>query len=395
MLKVLIVEDNPDKAKGIEELLIKLGVNDNHIQPADCIEDALDLLETTTYSLVVLDLKLPREKNGNKKDNGGLEILEELAHDKKKNPSEYIYRHPGVIFALTEHESIFEEQEGKYNELSVFVRKYEYGNVQWESQLTDVILSIGANESSKVRVVETTKSQIVITVHGIMSDGEWQNDFKKYISETNQNIEVVNYDYKYFPILSFLFPGFRGVEVRRFKKFLELQFQKYPDATFNFISHSFGTFLFYDVLSKMSYIKIPKINNVILCGSVLKKDTKIEQFLENIKGNKILNECSYNDFPLLLSKIGAYGLGDAGRKGFKSVNQNIVIHRNKKGGHGRYFESDIYKDWLEFIMNSDISIYDTVPKSGALKFLSSLLFHKITIFSFILIAGAIYVGSEL
>jgi hypothetical protein len=68
-------------------------------------------------------------------------------------------------------------------------------------------------------------AQLVITVHGIRTFGNWQERLEALLKDAptlDDDIEVYHYKYGYFSALVFIFPPTRWVVTRRFRKELQL-----------------------------------------------------------------------------------------------------------------------------------------------------------------------------
>jgi CheY-like chemotaxis protein len=367
VINVLVIEDNQSKFDAIERVLLEVGICKSFIQPVDNKDSALSLLRKKAYEIVILDFQLPTSDGGNKSPNAGFDILKILKHDGRTGKNEY--RLPSVIIALTEYNQLFEEQALKFSGLNTFAYHYDPSSSDWKEKIKSFIVDFKASE--QVRTLKSEEKKLVITVHGIMSFGKWQNDFKKAYEEKFPNgYAPVNYKYHYFPILGFLIPKARRKEEEEFHNFVSRVTQRYPEATIDIIAHSFGTHLVHKVLTRMDYLLQPKVSKVIFCGSVLKDSTNIELFIEKLKIDKLLNECGINDWPLIMSNLFAVGLGKGGRSGFKSVDSSIIINRYHKGGHSLFFNENHYDEWIRFLENGVIRDLDERAEPGVFKFLT-------------------------
>lgn len=370
MISVLVIEDNESKFNAIKRVLMEAGINEPFIELVDNKNDALNLLKTKVYEIAILDFQLPTTGScdSRKSPNAGFDILRVLKHDGRTGNNQY--KLPSVIIALTEFNQLFKEQVQKFSGLNTFA--YHYGpSSGWEENIKSFILDFKVSEQS--RLVKSDEKKLVITVHGIMSLGKWQNDFKNYYKEKySSDYPPVSYKYHYFPVLGFLIPKARKKEEAKFQKFILEITQRYPDAVLDIIAHSFGTHLVHEVLSRMDYLTQPKVSKVILCGSVLKSDKDIDSFMRKLKIDKLLNECGINDWPLVFSHLFAKGLGKVGRDGFESVDSSVVINRFHKGGHGCFFDKKFFSEWIEFSKTGAIDDSDERSEPGMRKFFSKL-----------------------
>ncbi|MFK3863599.1 alpha/beta hydrolase [Pseudoalteromonas rhizosphaerae] len=370
MISVLVIEDNKSKFDAVKKVLIEAGINESFIELVDNKDDALDLLKYKAYEIVILDFQLPTSGSygSSKSPNAGFDILKVLKHDGRTGSNQY--KLPSVIIALTEFNNLLKEQVKKFSGLNTFA--YHYGPTSgWEENIKSFILDFKVLEQS--RLMKSDEKKLIITVHGIMSLGKWQNDFKSFYKDTfSSDYPPVLYKYHYFPVLGFLIPKTRKKEEAKFKKFILEITERYPDAVIDIIAHSFGTHLVYEVLNTMDYLQQPKVSKIILCGSVLNSSTDIDSFMRKLKVDKLLNECGINDWPLLFSHLFAKGLGKVGRDGFESVDSSVVVNRFRKGGHGCFFDNKIFSEWVQFSKTGDISDLDERAEPGLRKFFSKL-----------------------
>ncbi|WP_219600052.1 alpha/beta hydrolase, partial [Vibrio parahaemolyticus] len=204
---------------------------------------------------------------------------------------------------------------------------------------------------------------IVYSVHGINTNGEWQDSFDTYLKEkTEVSISHFPYKYQYYPIYSFLIPMLRRNEVRRMINELKYCARKAPNSTVHLVGHSFGTYVICEALKEIPLENSPKIGNLILVNSVLKSGYDFSQIVSKHKIDKILCECAINDRILIMSQVFAMGLGMGGRMGFKGVLYKTIHNRFFKGGHSDLFSATKFSDWFNIIMNKEIVYTDERSK---------------------------------
>jgi hypothetical protein len=181
-------------------------------------------------------------------------------------------------------------------------------------------------------------SKLIITVHGIRTFGQWQERLERLITLKDPGIQFENYHYGYFSVISFLVPVFRWFATRRFRKHLLVLAGKYPDSEISIISHSFGTHLVGRALLGMEPSTRPRIQNVILAGSVLKSGFPWGTLLDTRAVARVINDCGIHDNVLILSQWFVLLTGMAGRLGFNGMTSKRFMNRYFHGGHSHYFE---------------------------------------------------------
>ena len=85
---------------------------------------------------------------------------------------------------------------------------------------------------------------LVITVHGIRTNGHWQERLEQMLkNEDPSSITVFNYKYGYFSILAFMIPFLRWLVTRRFRQDMLHEIKKENWDRIDIVAHSFGTHL--------------------------------------------------------------------------------------------------------------------------------------------------------
>jgi len=129
MLKVLVVEDNPDKLRHV--LTVLKQVQGSADEMFDIAHDALEakrLLKDHAYDLLILDLSLPARPDLSPVPEGGLKLLEEiLGRD--------IYKTPREIVGLTAYDDVRDSATSRFAEDLWSVLQYDPGSEAWAEQL--------------------------------------------------------------------------------------------------------------------------------------------------------------------------------------------------------------------------------------------------------------------
>ncbi|USJ27579.1 hypothetical protein [Ensifer adhaerens] len=230
----------------------------------------------------------------------------------------------------------------------------------------------------QVSDLATSKRRVVVTVHGIRTFGQWQNRLRDLIRKHSNDVIVEPFRYGYFSALAFIFPIFRWFAVLFFRGRLRDLIRQYPDATFTFVAHSFGTHLTIHGLKGLKKDEVPKIDLVLLAGSVLRPNFDWPRFLEKVPVRQVVNDCGINDFVLILSQFAVLLTGMAGRVGFYGFTGGNVMNRFFVGGHGHYFARSrndanrfMRTYWLPTILQGEVESVDQRSPFGALGGLSN------------------------
>lgn len=201
--------------------------------------------------------------------------------------------------------------------------------------------------------------QLIVTVHGIRTFGQWQESLQTLVLEKIPDCSFENYHYGYFSFLSFLIPPLRWLVVRRFRVRLLQLLEAYPDLRINLVGHSNGTYLIAWALYKLPERYRGRIGNVILAGSVLRADFPWNQLIENGYVESVINDCGVEDNVLLLSQFFVLFTGMAGRVGFAGTTGSRLFNRYFHGGHSLYFtamgvptDAFMKQYWLPILANN-------------------------------------------
>lgn len=133
MFRVLIVEDNPGKAREVRDLLIEdEGLDDQDLEFAADVKSALSLLAGARYDLLVLDVAIPQREGGEVLRDGGLRLLEEVQRRKKFNV-------PTQIVAVTAFDEILLNTRENFERSGVLLVKYDAGDPDWKRTLRSIV----------------------------------------------------------------------------------------------------------------------------------------------------------------------------------------------------------------------------------------------------------------
>ena len=194
---------------------------------------------------------------------------------------------------------------------------------------------------------------LVITVHGIRTYGQWQERLEALVPQEERNsITFVHYKIGLFTLPMFLFPLARWLATRRFRKCLLGHLSNEQWNRIDLVGHSFGTHLIAWALRHLSHPHGDKVHTVIFAGSVLRNNFDWSQVLgRNVK--RVINDCSVNDYILILSQLFSLFTGSAGREGFVGATGGAtgseLRNRFFRVGHSGYFTEANNTDASQFM----------------------------------------------
>lgn len=142
-------------------------------------------------------------------------------------------------------------------------------------------------------------THLVITVHGIRTNGDWQDDLKNLLEAAEPGITVRSFRYGFFSSLAFLIPPLRWLMGRQFRSFFVQEVRSVPDgARIDLVAHGFGTYLAASALKCLPAGKT--IHTVIFAGSVLPVSFPWYRYLQAGTVGRVVNECGWDDWVLVV-----------------------------------------------------------------------------------------------
>jgi WD40 repeat protein len=198
---------------------------------------------------------------------------------------------------------------------------------------------------------------LVITVHGIRTDGTWANQLRTLLEAKDSRIRILHYHYGYFSVLAFFVPLLRWIRVFQFRREL-VKLSRWTGITrVDIVCHSFGTYIVAKALRWTASELLPPIHTVILASTVLKTNFDWSSLFQRGKVHRVINDCATEDAILILANFLVVGTGMAGRVGFYGLVGERLVNRFHTGGHSRYFADDDFmaRLWVP-LLTSDAAV---------------------------------------
>lgn len=204
---------------------------------------------------------------------------------------------------------------------------------------------------------------VVFVLHGIRDMGEWTSNFEAPLQEAylakhtaGEKLYVHRASYGYFAMGPFLLWADRQKNVRWFMDEVTELKARFPNLEeIHFIGHSNGTYILASALEK--YVTL-KVENVVLAGSVVRRDFPWSDFAGRVK--QVRNYVGSEDlvvgwFPNLFELPGFRWLNrDLGSAGFNGFTDGFVIPtetRFIRGGHGAALVKENIGSIVAFIIH--------------------------------------------
>ena len=133
MINILIVDDNESKRNRIVNTILENhNINEELIHIATCKKDAVSKMYDNNYDLVILDLVIPIERNGESKAKNGLKILDETTC----NP---FIKVPIHIVGMSGFKDELNLAKNDFSDRLWNLIEYDESSSEWEDKLSSII----------------------------------------------------------------------------------------------------------------------------------------------------------------------------------------------------------------------------------------------------------------
>ena len=201
----------------------------------------------------------------------------------------------------------------------------------------------------------------IITIHGIRKRREWYKEFENLNIFKNLIIKFYHFEYGYFSFLSFIWPPSREKIYKKFLSFYEDIVQENEahvknDKPPSILCHSFGTYVFFNIISKYDTVKFDR---VILCGSIITPIFNWNKFFQQKQLRIVFNHYGKQDWVVKFASLflGSKS-GPSGEIGFQNpvkskYNEYFIQKKEEEFKHSDFFLSlHMHKYWAEFFLKS-------------------------------------------
>lgn len=197
-------------------------------------------------------------------------------------------------------------------------------------------------------VRDSSYNLFVVLIHGIRTQGEWQDRLKSQLEQkSGVNVQVIKYGF--FSALRFWLPfGPRHKAVQKVQQRLRDTFPDNKGKDLVIVAHSFGTYLTTKILRDSPDIEPIR---VLFCGSVVDRDFRWATLPQKAR---IINDCGSRDIWPVLAEATSWGYGASGTFGFGSAR---VTDRFHDLGHSDFFNPEnriIESFWLPWLLDGKV-----------------------------------------
>ncbi|WP_156994108.1 alpha/beta fold hydrolase [Terriglobus sp. TAA 43] len=225
------------------------------------------------------------------------------------------------------------------------------GNDEKYSIFRQAILGDFKERNHGGRVLDASQSTYIV-LHGIRdSNDNWVEKLSNLISSQFAGAKIIPPTYGRFSALQFLIPTLRRKKLRWFQDLYSSELAKNPKATFNFIGHSYGTYLFGYSISHLNGMVFKRVS---LNGSVL--PAQWDWDLHRSQVSELRNARAQKDFPVgvLCSALRGIHMRDVGTAGYTGFQIPFGQHSEVfyyRGGHGASVSKQARPDILAFLVS--------------------------------------------
>ena len=197
MIKLLIIDDNIPRAKKLEETFLLTNESKYiEIQNCDTADKARELCKNIRFDVLVLDVCLPKKLGYTATKEEGINLLKDLSSRSK-------YLTPTKIIGITANVEFLHDFRNEFMSYTSIVYEAMSNSNQWINDIIENVINVA---DSKLIDQSNSYDSVVISLHGIRTHGQWQNELSEYIKEKTNTITYHSFKYGYYSIFFFFFP---------------------------------------------------------------------------------------------------------------------------------------------------------------------------------------------
>jgi hypothetical protein len=205
---------------------------------------------------------------------------------------------------------------------------------------------------SGTRHIGEPPEAVIVTIHGQESRGQNMAKLTAQLAgDLSHNCDFVNMKYKRLLTIVNILPWVRTMTAKYIAARLETIGLKWPNSKVIVIAHSNGTVATGRALMNMRNPKKKwpefRLDGLILLGCPMKRNFNWNNFPEI----EVINFVSKNDMVVFMAR--AYGMGAAGRYGFKKSAVNLHQLCNKWGHTGFLRGYSLIRNAVKILINPD------------------------------------------
>ena len=210
-------------------------------------------------------------------------------------------------------------------------------------------------------------SHVVFLLHGLRSSRDgWVGDLARRIRQRTPDADVVESSYGRLSLVAFVLPGIRRREIRWLQDQYTEYLARHPNATFDVVAHSNGTYL---VGESMSRVPSMQFRRVVLLGSVLPTDYPWRERHERGQVQELRIDRAGDDAisAVLCSAMRGIGMTDVGPSGWRGFDEAGAFEMDVgwyAGGHSAALAPPNLDNLADFVTTGRVA-RDSVGLRGA------------------------------
>jgi alpha-beta hydrolase superfamily lysophospholipase len=222
---------------------------------------------------------------------------------------------------------------------------------------------------------DRSSPEVLMVLHGIRASrrDEWIDRAKARAEILWPGAIVAAPSYGYLSALRFALPNVRRRYSRHFRDFYAELRANHPQARFNVLCHSNGTYLLGRGLAEIPAIRIER---VALAGSVLPREYDWGSLAREGRVKQVRSDGGSLDWPvgLLCSGLRGLRMRDLGTGGYAGFNSDVVKDvRFHAGGHGAMLQDANIDSMLGFLRTGEFEDMGLSAEKAPLAMASNLM----------------------
>lgn len=195
--------------------------------------------------------------------------------------------------------------------------------------------------------------QIVVTLHGIRTDGAWQKAITPHLAR--EGLIPYHIHFGWFGVVKFLFPWTRNEQIERVRKELVELLATTKVRRLSVIAHSFGTYIAMEALRRENGQL--NFDRLVLTGCILPTDYPWEEMIKAKRIMAVRNDRATQDFVVRLAHWAScrpvkwLTRLNAGKAGTEKFSQTLpeIIDFSIEAGHSGTHNALQYQSWARFV----------------------------------------------
>jgi nucleoside phosphorylase/CheY-like chemotaxis protein len=189
MIKILVLDDDPNKIKKITEAIYKYTeIKSENITTVPDITQAKKMLKDNDYDILLLDIQIPNKFGEETLRDGGVRLLKELVETGR-------YRRPAHIIGITAYDEIYKEFSREFSEQLWVVVNCGEGAVNWTLQIANKVRYV-LDLKKGLRVPIRTEYEYDLAIVTALDKVEFENVLK--LSNDWAKYEITNDGENYY-----------------------------------------------------------------------------------------------------------------------------------------------------------------------------------------------------